>query len=595
LNAAHLISDGRALVGPSASLASDAPAAARRDRSEGTASALLVRIGAAAGALAGLLALASLAHYKIEATPTVGGLLNAAAVPLLLLWFTAIHRLQSWLSPWKGAAAERWRMVAHGLCLASTLAMVGLLAVLELTGHSLSAQLAKFWGAPIKLAVVSYAASTLLLAVVAMRAGVLPAGAMALWGVGTIQNIFGALPGALLMAAGLIWSSIVMWRKAGAEAPAAAQAVAVAAPRQRLLSLDMLRGLIMMLMAIDHMRMMLMPHPLETWDAALPRYDSAAAFLSRFITHFCAPGFFFLMGAGMVLFADARGKTGWNRAGIAGHWILRGLLLVIVDQLVINPVLNGRPTPMFHQVLTGLGSAMIIGALLLQLRAWPLAALGAAIVLVNQVLPSALVAWHVPLTPLVRFLLLPGQSGQWFFLYSLFGWLGVAVLGMAFGRAWLAQGSCVFRWMLAGGLLALPLFVLVRLGNGFGNIRLIEGEGWIGFLNVVKYPPSLAFLLLTLGVLGILLYLLEQAGPALARWGKPLLVFGRTALFFYVTHMFIYKALQIMWVGQSGLVGVNLATMYIGWAAGVLLLYPICLLYGQFKREKATGSLWRLF
>jgi predicted acyltransferase len=102
-------------------------------------------------------------------------------------------------------------------------------------------------------------------------------------------------------------------------------------------------------------------------------------------------------------------------------------------------------------------------------------------------------------------------------------------------------------------------------------------------------------LLVTLGVLGILLYLFEQAGPALARWGKPLLVFGQTALFFYVTHMFIYKVLQIMWVGDSGLVRVNLPTMYVGWAAGLLLLFPICLIYGQFKRMTPPGSPWRLF
>jgi uncharacterized membrane protein len=255
-----------------------------------------------------------------------------------------------------------------------------------------------------------------------------------------------------------------------------------------------------------------------------------------------------------------------------------------------------------HQVLTGLGAAMIVGALLLRLRARPLLALGAGIVLANQVLPAALMAWQVPLTPLVRFLLVPGASGPWFFLYSVFGWLGVALLGMAFGRAWLTHGSRVFRWTLIGGLLALPLFVLVRLGGGFGNIRPIEGSGWIGFLNVVKYPPSLALLLLTLGVSSILLYLFEQAGavhslrsPALARWGKPLLVFGQTALFFYVTHLFIYKVLQILWADGRGLAGVNLPTLYLGWAVGLLLLYPICLVYGQFKRMTPSSSLWRLF
>ena len=182
-----------------------------------------------------------------------------------------------------------------------------------------------------KIAVVSFAASTLLYAVVAMRAGVLPAGAMALWAIGAIQSIFDAPPSDLLVVLGLVWGSAALWRKAALhEARPEEQAVAAQAAGQRLLALDALRGLIMVLMAIDHMRMMLMPHPLEIWDAALPQYDSASPFLTRFVTHFCAPGFFLLTGVGMILFVDVRGKASWSQAKIAGHWILRGVLLVVV-------------------------------------------------------------------------------------------------------------------------------------------------------------------------------------------------------------------------------------------------------------------------
>lgn len=578
--------------------------AAAFDRAPGAADSRFVRvcarISAAAGVLFVLLALGGAALSRIEALHKAGALLNAAAPLLLILWITGAWRLQLRLSAWPDRAARRWQTAAYGLWVASFLALMGCIIGSAIAGRSLGALFGTPWGAPAKIVVVSFAGSTLLYAVVAMRAGVLPAGAMALWAIGVIQSIFDAPPSDLLVILGLVWGSAALWRKAALraarpeEGAVPVQAAAQAAG-QRLLALDAARGLIMVLMAIDHMRMMLMPHPLEIWDAALPQYDSAGQFLTRFVTHFCAPGFFLLTGAGMILFADVRGKAGWSQAKIAGHWILRGLLLVVVDQLVINPVLNGRPTPYIHQVLTGLGGAMIIGALLFRLRPRPLLALGAGIVLANQVLPAALVTWQAPLTPLVRFLLTPGASGPWFFVYSLFGWLGVAVLGMALGRAWLVRGSRVFRWTLAGGLLALPLFVLVRLGGGFGNIRPIEGSGWIGFLNVVKYPPSLALLLVTLGVLGILLYLFDRAGPALARWGRPLLVFGQVALFFYVTHVFIYKVLQIMWMDGQGLVGVNLPSLYLGWAAGLLLLYPICLIYGQFKRMTSPGSLWRLF
>lgn len=557
----------------------------------GVLGALLVPLGQAASVLICVLAVASAVLSGNQAARWTGSIL----LVLMALWIAGVHTLQLRLTAWRTPAARRWQSLAGCLFLASTLALVGFTAATVAGGSPTNALFGTVWAVPFKVTIVCYSAAAMLFGAVAMRAGVLPAGAMALWAIGAIQLLCNARPGGLLLCAGLAWSGLAMWRKAGTQAAPAVEQKAVAAPGKRLLALDALRGLIMILMAIDHMRMMLMAHPLEIWDAALPHYDSAGPFLTRFATHFCAPGFFFLMGAGMVLYGEARGNAGWRQAKIAGHWMMRGLLLVVVDQLVINPVLNGRPTPMTHQVLTGLGGAMIVGALLLRLPAWPLAALGAAVVLVNQVLPSALVSWQVPLTPLVRFLLVPGQSGSWFFLYSVFAWLGVALLGMAFGRAWLARGNRVFRWALLGGLASLPLFVLVRLGNGFGNIRPIEGKGWIGFLNVVKYPPSLAFLLLTLGVLGILLFLFEKAGPALARWGKPLLVFGRTALFFYVTHIFIYKVLQIMWAGEHGLVGVSLPSMYAGWAAGLLLLYPICLLYDQFKRQTPPGSLWELF
>src|SRR5436190_23456428 len=106
----------------------------------------------------------------------------------------------------------------------------------------------------------------------------------------------------------------------------------------RLPSIDSTRGLIMALMAIDHARAFVArEHPFEYWAEPLPHYDSALPFVTRFLTHFCAPGFFFLMGISMTMLASARRRSGWSEARIAGYFLKRGLILFLVEQFIENP------------------------------------------------------------------------------------------------------------------------------------------------------------------------------------------------------------------------------------------------------------------
>lgn len=378
----------------------------------------------------------------------------------------------------------------------------------------------------------------------------------------------------------------------------------------RLSSLDTMRGLIIVIMAIDHARgFIARNHPNEFWGRALPNYQGdALAFLTRLVTHLCAPGFFFLMGAGMALLAASRAKAGWSSGRIVGFLAGRGLALVVLAQIfengaatfgtagatrsfnygVIPPGIDGSIPSVLLIVLYGLGTAMILGSALWRLGpAWLIGAAVACELIVQWLVPPASevgVRFH----PLMRLLVLPGQSGWLFVLYPTLAWLPCTLLGMAFGQALVQDRERAFRRLGLAGALFLALFVVVRVAGGFGNITPSPG-GWIGFLNLVKYPPSLTFVLFTLGVDFLLLFAIERWRVGEQAWGRVLIVFGAVPFFFYVTHLWLYAA-----IGRFFLAGMPLVQMYPFWLLGLVLLYLPCRWYGRFKQGRPAGSLFRM-
>jgi hypothetical protein len=130
---------------------------------------------------------------------------------------------------------------------------------------------------------------------------------------------------------------------------------------------------------------------------------------------------------------------------------------------------------------------------------------------------------------------------------------------------------------------------VIRYLDGFGNIRPRMGNTWIDFLNVVKYPPSIAFSLLTMGVNLIVMGLLARAGEKLRRFLQVPVVFGRVPLLFYVTHLFLYAELGILLTPN----GTSVPAMYPLWLLGLLTLFPLCLLYGRFKDRQPADSILR--
>lgn len=373
----------------------------------------------------------------------------------------------------------------------------------------------------------------------------------------------------------------------------------------RIPSLDALRGLMVILMALDHARFFVAKtHPVEHWSASLPQYQDSISFLTRLSSHLCAPGFFFLMGIGMVLFADSRRRQGWSDARIVRHFILRGALLLILQQFVVNPAwflgtmgstailenAGGGDTAWFNlDVLYGLGASMMILSLLLRVNGLFVAVVSLGMIGVTQILiPSPEHASGI-YSPLVRMLLIPGQTGILLVLYPIIPWVGIAGLGLAFGRWVVRDRAKAFHWLPVVGVGFLVFFLVVRGLGGFGNFHAPDGNNWVFFLNTTKYPPSLTFILFTLGVDLLLLAFLSRLDPLPAQHNS-LLVFGRSALFFYVVHLYLYAL-----GGFAFPAGANLVVVYAVWLFGLALLYPLCRWYGRFKAWTAPNAVWRFF
>ena len=380
---------------------------------------------------------------------------------------------------------------------------------------------------------------------------------------------------------------------------------------QRLNALDAHRGLIIILMAIDHASMFIArAHSQEFWGVALPVYPDALWFWTRWITHICAPGFFFLMGMGMMLFSDSRRQAGWGEGRIAGFFIIRGFLLVVLQVFLENAawmvgdlpaeagsvIVRGGGIPgsggdgfIYLGVLYALGGTMVFWTFMLRRSSLLISAVSLTAVMITQIVIPGHDRSGALFSPILRLLLIPGRTDMLIVFYPLIPWVGVTGLGILFARPAKADPRRACRIAGFTGAALLLLFLVIRAAGGFGNLNEVPA-GWMGFLNVVKYPPSLAFLSVTLGMNFLLISGWGLVEPFLGKTRHPLLVFGRTALFFYLVHLWVYGLIGFFFPEGS-----SLAVMYFVWLAGLILLYPLCYWYNSYKQAKPVTSLWRFF
>lgn len=365
-------------------------------------------------------------------------------------------------------------------------------------------------------------------------------------------------------------------------------------PKYRNPAVDAMRGMVMVLMTVDHasyafnaQRYVTDSKMMYASGSAIP----ATQFLVRWMTHICAPTFIFL--AGLVLAYSIARKTSVGMADkrVDTDLILRGLFIITLDPLWMSLGFGGRSV---FQVLYAIGGGFCCLVLLRRLGLHSVLGIGLALMIGGEALAGVAI-WlgHGEQAGIVGvFFATGGRLGNWgFVLYPLFPWLAYMILGYGWGRLMMSGAiKRPVRWFFMGGLVLLLLFVLVRGVNGYGNMLLYrEDLSLLQWLHVSKYPPSLSFGLLTLGGMGIFLalfYRIYGTGKQPVCKADPLMVFGRVPLFFYLLHVHLLSGGAIL-LGEwkkGGLTEVLIATVVV-----LAVLYPLCQWYAGFKKNHPTG------
>lgn len=384
---------------------------------------------------------------------------------------------------------------------------------------------------------------------------------------------------------------------------------------KRVESIDLLRGVVMIIMALDHVRdyfhnsaFVFSPTDLSHTDAAL--------FFTRWITHFCAPIFVFLAGISAHLYGAKK-----NKAALSFFLFTRGIWLVIAELFIVTLEWTFNPSyPFFNlQVLWATGISMIILSGMIYMNKYLIFITGILLIAAHNLLDNV----HAPGNGIVSFLwsLLhePGyfSFGNFSFSvrYPVLPWIGIIAIGYASGSLYnpFYDSKKRQRILLLSGCFAIILFIILRAGNLYGDAAYWSLQKntvfhLLSFLNVTKYPPSFLYILMTLGPAFIFLSLSEKP---LSRLTSKITIFGRVPMFYYLAHIFLIHLLAIIAVIISGHkwtdmilsarvnaspqlkgYGFNLITVYIIWIALIIILYPFCKWFDKYKRANQSAKWW---
>ena len=356
-------------------------------------------------------------------------------------------------------------------------------------------------------------------------------------------------------------------------------------------NIDILRGLIMILMAKGHCYSTIyQTHFTESYDGDLPNYGSMAVFLTRWVGNICAPGFALLLGMSVAIFNSKRSNNDDNQS-IRAIIIKRGLVLIILQQVLNLPSLlfktsNSANFQVFRGgVLYALGAAMIILALLLTWNKQKLLFLGLFTIVMNYLIANYSLA-HPSNNTAIHLLFTPGIN-QWVSVnYPLLPWLGIAIIGMGLGRYYIDDKIKFINRSWKVALTLMLIFILLRFLNWGDYNHNVDTSSLINFLAIIKYPPSIAFIVITFSILGGLFWFISKYEKITIL--QPLLVFGKVPLFFYFTHYYLYII-----ISKFTNHAISLSAMYVLWVLGLIVLYPVCKYYGQFKKQQSENSFWR--
>jgi len=373
-------------------------------------------------------------------------------------------------------------------------------------------------------------------------------------------------------------------------------------------SIDVLRGFVMVLMALDHTRDFFHNAVYQEVQPLNATDGSIALFFTRWITHFCAPVFVFLAGTGAFL-SGTRGKS---KRELSWFLVTRGLWLIALELTWVHWAgwsfaINLKEH--WGLVIWVIGWSMIALAALIHLPQWAVATAGIAIIVLHNALDFLTPESFGSLGWLWQIIHEGGDielaNGFKFGAgYPILPWIGVMATGYAFGSVMQKAPDIRQHWLLRVGINLVVVFVLLRFTNLYGDAKAWSSQptGFrtlLSMLDCTKYPPSLCYLLMTLGPAAMILAWLDLKKPDFL---KPLLVIGRVPLFYYLLHLPLIHGLAIAvnlirfdradWL--YGIepaqpppdAGFDLAVVYLAWAAVIIILYPACQWFADLKRRR---------
>ena len=365
----------------------------------------------------------------------------------------------------------------------------------------------------------------------------------------------------------------------------------------RIVSIDVLRGLVMAVMALDHTRDFFGTSGFNPRDVMEP-----TLFLTRWVTHFCAPTFIFLAGLSAFLYGRGRSTEELSR-----FLLIRGLWLILIDLTLIK--FGWRFEVDLYRLSAGvifvIGASMVALAALIWLPRWAIA--GVSLIMIAghnlfdgvraEELGGASWAWHLlhepGLVPL-------GHGVNLYVLYPLIPWIGVMAAGYLLGPVMQVEERTRQRVLFGLGAAVTLGFVVLRATNLYGDPAPWTPQQTLlstvlSFLNCEKYPPSLLYLMMTLGPALMLLACFEHARGAFARL---LATFGQVPFFYYVVHLYLIHALAVATtfamtgvLTRTPTIGLGLPGIYFVWLLVLVLLYPICRWFAELK-ERGSGWWW---
>lgn len=382
-----------------------------------------------------------------------------------------------------------------------------------------------------------------------------------------------------------------------------------AVKRGRIESVDLVRGVIMVLMALDHTRDFLGK---PGFNPTNPATTTIPLFFTRWVTHFCAPVFFLLLGTGAYL--SLRRKS---RRELSRFLFTRGLWLIFLE---LGPLrclgwqFNFDYHLMLLNVLWGLGWAMIVLSGLVYLRPSWVTAFGVVMIASHNLLDSVRSSnplWSILHSPNV---ILATPQHIVFVAYVLIPWVGVTAVGYGLGQIYGWPSDRRKAFLLRWGIGLSAAFIVLRFLNIYGDPNRWSTQKSaaftvLSFLNTTKYPPSLLFLLMTLGPAMLFLWSVDAGVPG---WLRPALAFGKVPMFYYVLHVPLLHALAVIvcyaryghvhWmfvsltVGQYPITpppgwGISLPGVYLAWAFVVFTLYPLCRWFAALKQRRSDAWL----